>query len=116
MHPVEPRMPGLEASGMTPERARHTWVHKLGIFLFVIVCFEVGVFLLIFPWTQQWEGNSIASLLPSLLHLPRGYWTSSYFRGALSGLGVLNISISIGELLRLRRPTHGPPPADRLAA
>ena len=93
------------------ERVKHGWAHKLGIILFVIVCFEVGIFLLIFPWTEQWDGNSIASLL----HLPRDYWTSSYFRGALSGLGVLNIYISIAELLRLRRP-GSPRPPDRLAA
>jgi hypothetical protein len=92
------------------ERVKHGWAHKLGIILFVIVCFEVGVFLLIFPWTQQWDGNSLANLIPGL----RDYWSSSYFRGAWSGLGLLNIYISIGELMRLRRPSG--PPADRLAA
>jgi hypothetical protein len=93
-----------------PVHLKHGWAHKLGVIMFVIVCFEVGVFLLIFPWTQQWDGNSLATAIPGL----RDYWTSSYFRGAWSGLGLLNIYISIGELLRLRRPT--PPPADRLAA
>jgi hypothetical protein len=100
MHPV----------GEAPVHVKHSWAHKLGVILFVIVCFEVGVFLLVFPWTQQWDGNSVATILPWL----RDYWTSSYFRGACSGLGVLNIYISIGELLRLRRPGSGHPPADRL--
>jgi hypothetical protein len=105
MHPV----------GDAPVHVRHTWAHKLGVILFVIVCFEVGVFLLIFPWTQQWDANSLANLLPSLLHASRDFWVSSYFRGAWSGLGLLNIYISIGELLRLRRPGPGRPP-DRLKA
>jgi hypothetical protein len=96
--------------GEAPVHVKHTWAHKLGVILFVIVCFEVGVFLLIFPWTQQWDGNSLANMLPWL----RDYWTSSYFRGAWSGLGVLNIYISIGELLRLRRDSRRP--ADRLPA
>jgi hypothetical protein len=100
MHPV----------GEAPVPVKHSWAHKLGVILFVIVCFEVGVFLLIFPWTQQWDGNSLANLVPWL----SDYWTSSYFRGAWSGLGLLNIYISIGELARLRRPAR--PPADRLAA
>jgi hypothetical protein len=99
-----------EAPGRASERVKHGWAHKLGIILFVVVCFEVGVFLLIFPWTQQWDGNSLANLIPGL----RDFWTSSYFRGAWSGLGLLNIYISIGELLRLRRPDR--PPADRLPA
>jgi len=110
MRPVEPQLPGVEESGAAPEAVKHAWHHKLGVILFVIVCFEVGVFLLIFPWTQQWDGNSLASLL----HWSRDYWTNSYFRGALSGLGLLNICISIGELLRLRRPGPNASPADRL--
>ena len=88
-----------------PAAARHTWVHKLGIFLFIIVCFEVGAFLTVFPWTPQWDNNSMANFFPWLHVL----WTSSYFRGALSGLGLLNIYISLGEVSRLRRPR-----ADRL--
>jgi len=110
MRPVERQVRGVEDSNEAPEYVRHTWFHKLGVILFVIVCFEVGVFLLIFPWTQQWDGNSLSSLLPWL----RDYWTSSYFRGALSGLGLLNIYISIGELMRLRRPRR--PPVDRLVS
>ncbi len=103
---------GFDESGVAPEHVKHTWYHKLGVILFVIVCFEVGAFLVIFPWTQQWDGNSLASLLPGL----RDYWTNSYFRGALSGLGLLNIYISIAELQRLRRPGPGRAPADRLPA
>jgi hypothetical protein len=92
-------------SDSVPVQLRHTWVHKLGIFLFIIVCFEVGAFLAVFPWTPQWDTNSLAGLFPWLREL----WTNSYFRGALSGLGLLNIYISLGEVSRLRRPR-----ADRL--
>ena len=51
---------------------------------------------IVFPWTPQWDSNSMANLFPWL----RRSWTSSYFRGALSGLGLLNIYISLGEVLR----------------
>jgi hypothetical protein len=92
-----------------PAQIRHSWYYKLGIFLFIVVCFEVGAFLAVFPWTPQWDSNSLANLFPFL----RDLWPSSYFRGALSGLGLLNIYISLGEVSRLRsRGTH--PPADRL--
>src|SRR5277367_4554290 len=106
MHPVEPRFPGVEE----PVQLRHPWYHKLGIFLFIIVCFEVGAFLAVFPWTPQWDGNSLANAVPFL----RDFWTNSYFRGALSGLGLLNIYISLGEVSRLRRSGGSRPPADRL--
>ena len=105
MRPVGPHAPGVEEPDEAPAQVRHPWYNKLGIFLFIIVCFEVGAFLTAFPWTPQWNTNSVGNLFPWLREL----WTNSYFRGALSGLGLLNIYISLGEVARLRRPR-----ADRL--
>jgi hypothetical protein len=65
-----------------------------------MVCFEVGVFLLLFPWLQYWRNNYIAGLAPWIQRI----WESPFFRGALSGLGVINIYISLSEVVRLRRP------------
>lgn len=98
MRPVERRVDS--ESQPLPQPVKHTWYHKLGIFLFIIVCFEVGAFLMVFPWTPQWDTNSLVGYFPWL----RGIWGNSYFRGALSGLGLLNIYISLGEVSRLRRP------------
>jgi hypothetical protein len=110
MHPVEPRVAGHpDQPDAAPVPTRHTWYHKLAIFLFIIVCFEVGAFLAVFPWTPQWETNSLANLLPWL----RGVWGSSYFRGALSGLGLLNIYISLGEVSHLRGSGGSRPPSDK---
>jgi hypothetical protein len=78
-----------------------TWLHRIGILVFVVFCFEVGVFLLVFPWMHAWDANGIADQSYWLHDL----WDSAYFRGALSGLGVVNIYISLVELLRLRRPS-----------
>ena len=107
MQPLERKIVGAPDPPPPPSAARHTWYYKLGIFLFIIVCFEVGAFLTVFPWTPQWDTNSVANLFPWL----RGFWTSSYFRGALSGLGLLNIYISLGEVSRLRRPRTDKLPA-----
>jgi hypothetical protein len=101
MQPVE-RQPAVAE----PEEPPKThWYQKLAILLFIIVCFEVGVFLLVFPWMDYWSNNSIASIAPWV----RAIWDSPYFRGALSGLGLVNIYISLGEVFRLRRL-----PADKL--
>jgi hypothetical protein len=101
MQPVD-RQPFVEEPVEPPKTS---WFHKLANLLFIIVCFEVGVFLLIFPWMDYWNNNSIAGLAPWV----RTIWESAYFRGALSGLGLVNIYISLGEVFRLRRPR-----ADRL--
>jgi hypothetical protein len=99
MQPLQP-MPAIEE---LPEPLASDWRRKLGVVLFVMVCFEVGLFLLIFPWMQFWRNNSIAGLAPWMHEL----WISPYFRGALSGLGVLNLYISIAEVVRFRRPPAG---------
>ncbi len=82
-----------------PERPRLAWHRKLGVLVFVLFCFEVGIFLLVFPWLQAWDVSWFAGLSPWMHDL----WLSPFFRGALSGLGLLNIYISLGEIGRLRR-------------
>ena len=101
MQPVEPQAP-LE---IIAEPVRPGWTRKLAMLLLIAVCFEVGLFLLVFPWMRYWRTNSITALAPWI----RALWDSSFFRGALSGLGLVNLYISIAEMVRLRRP-----PADRL--
>ena len=85
------------APGQT--RPRLAWHQKLGVLVFVILCFEVGLFLLVFPWLQAWDVSWFAGMSPAVHDL----WLSPFFRGALSGLGLLNIFISFAEIGRLRR-------------
>lgn len=80
-------------------RPSYRWYHKTGAVLFAIFCFELGVFLLVFPWTDYWERNLFATWSPTAQAL----WMNSYFRGAVSGLGMVNILVSFIEVTRLRR-------------
>jgi hypothetical protein len=64
----------------------------LGICL-VIFAFELGLFLLVFPWLPNWDLNWIPLHSPFLSSL----WLNQYFRGALSGLGLLNIYVAVLE-------------------
>ncbi len=64
----------------------------LGICL-VIFAFELGLFLLVFPWLNNWEMSWIPMHSPILA----AFWMSAYFRGALSGLGLLNVYVAFGE-------------------
>jgi hypothetical protein len=93
---VELNQPDTAAA---PERPKLVWHQKLGVLVFVLFCFEVGVFLLIFPWMQAWDVSWFSAMSPRIHQI----WVSPFFRGALSGLGLLNIYISIGEIGRLRR-------------
>jgi len=82
-----------------PQPPQYKWYHKLAGLFAVIFCFELGVFLLVFPWASEWDLNYFSSLPLWASSI----WASPYFRGAISGLGVLNIYVSFIEVFRLRR-------------
>jgi hypothetical protein len=92
---VDPQQPPV----LPATEPKATWMQRFSALLFILVCFEVGVFLVVFPWLQYWPTNRLATLFPGFHEI----WTSSYFRGALSGLGVVNLYISLAEIVRLRR-------------
>lgn len=75
------------------------WYTKFKVLLFVVFAFEIGFFLLVFPWLQGWDRTSIPIILPWLAY----FWDNAFFRGAISGLGAVNIYISLLEVGRLRR-------------
>jgi len=77
----------------------YRWYHKLTALLFIVFCLEIGVVLLVFPWSEYWDNNFFTTWAPQL----RDFWDSSYVRGAVSGLGIVNVFISFTELFRLRR-------------
>ncbi len=84
---------------LTPVPPTRSTTSKLLGLLLVVVCFEVGVFLMVFPWMDSWAANWFPTLHVQLLDL----WESNYFRGALTGLGAINIYISFQEMMRLLR-------------
>ena len=86
------------------ERTGRPWYSKLLSLCFIVFCFEIGVFLAVFPWLENaWETNQAATFAPWLGDI----WGNPFFRGALSGLGLVNIYISFLEILRLIRGQTG---------
>jgi hypothetical protein len=75
------------------------WYHKAGALLLTIFCMTVGIFLIIYPWTDSWDRNYFAAFVPEL----HQYWENLYVRGAVTGLGFVNFYISLAEVIRLRR-------------
>ena len=63
---------------------------------FILFCFEIGLFLVFVPWSQLWEHNV---LLAYSLHL-RGLLLNNFVRGAVSGLGVVDLVLGFSELGR----------------
>ena len=77
----------------------HRWYHTVGALLFAAFSLEIGIFLMVFPWSSLWYRNWLSSLGPEWY----GVWVSPYFRGAVSGLGIADIYIALHEVTRLFR-------------
>lgn len=65
--------------------------------LSVLSSLLVGVVLVVAPWTPLWELNSLIQPYPSL----RGLVLSAFTRGAVTGLGLVNILLALHELREL---------------
>lgn len=58
---------------------------------------EVGLVLVVVPWSPLWDRNYFLDLWPALSTVTR----SSLVRGAVSGLGVINLWAALSELAAL---------------
>jgi hypothetical protein len=61
---------------------------------FILFCFEVGIFLILIPWSVFWDSNLlleyVSVLRPLVLH--------TFFRAGVSILGAIDIFIGATEL------------------
>ena len=83
---------------------------KLTIIFFILICFEIGILLVILPWVPNpsWNENYLLVLAADKMHWP---WLalamkSGYARGAVSGLGVLNIMLGVWEIVNFKRTSR----------
>lgn len=88
-------------------KPKMTWSRRVEKIILAFFCLQVGLFLLFFPWTSAWERNYIFEITGSL----RPFFLSPYFRGAISGLGVLNLYLVVAESVEflgsfLEEPAH----------
>ncbi len=78
-------------------RQKGRWFGRLSAILLIVFCAEVGLFLMIYPWTNKWSENLFGSFAPGWFWL----WQNAYVRGGVSGLGLLNLYICFSEIIRL---------------
>ena len=63
--------------------------------MFVALLLEAGLLLILIPWSAFWERNYFVEALPSI----GAFLTNNYVRGAVSGLGVVNLLAALAELV-----------------
>ena len=77
---------------------------KISFYFYVFYCFEVGIFLMTAPWflPNVWETNYFFHLMPQL----KPVFLNPYFRGAVSGVGFLNVYLAVSEVIQHERTKH----------
>ena len=70
---------------------------RLSRSLLVLYFLEVGLVLLVAPWTTFWERNLFVEASP----LAEAVLTMHAVRGGVSGVGLLNLAAGCFELVRL---------------
>ena len=72
--------------------------NRLLVLVFIFFCFELGFFLIVFPWSQYWYNNLFLSYMPGL----RDVVLNNFFRGAVSGLGIVDIGLGFWEAMHFK--------------
>jgi len=80
-----------------PDPRLRVWSRVQAV-VFILFCLEMGVVLALFPWSSLWDRNYFFTLAPRWSEI----FSSSYLRGAISGLGLVNVIIAVREAWRLR--------------
>ena len=80
---------------------------KLTVVFFIVICFEIGMLLVILPWLgfPPWTENYL--LIAAVDKLQYNWlgtvMKSGYLRGAVTGLGLLNIMLGIWEIVNFNK-------------
>ena len=67
--------------------------------LIIALLIELGLLLIVVPWSAYWERNYFAQLSPAVNALI----TNNYVRGAVTGLGAVNLFAALADLSALVR-------------
>ena len=75
-------------------------VEKLTVIFFIILCLLLGFSLTLSPWTTIWSENYLLAFVSekSGLQVIQTAIVSPWVRGAVTGLGVLNLIIAFWEM------------------
>jgi hypothetical protein len=80
-------------------------VERLTVIFFIILCLLLGFYLTLLPWMSfgligNWGDNHLLAFVSEKAGLPilQRAVASTWFRGAVTGLGILNLLIAFWEI------------------
>jgi hypothetical protein len=102
--PVKPASANLdEQPGPRPVEASAepdapVWLQRLFMIVYVVFCLQLGIWLVVLPWNDAWLSNNLLAHWPLARHL----WEHPFLRGAVSGIGFLDLWLGISEAVHYR--------------
>lgn len=77
---------------------------KITVIVYILISFEIGILLIIIPWKPYWDDNFFLYFITGKLHAA---WMATFLkhklvRGAVSGIGVLNILAGLYDIFKFR--------------
>ena len=88
---------------------------KLSVIFYIILCLEIGIVLALLPWIPQgtlglsdWGNNYflLYAARKTGMHALQTVVASGWMRGAVTGVGILNIGIAFWEIFHFRQTVH----------
>jgi len=87
---------------------------KLSVIFYIILCLEIGIVLALLPWVPQgtlglsdWGNNYFLVYAAGKTgHALQTVVASGWIRGAVTGVGLLNIGIAFWEIFHFQQTVH----------
>lgn len=84
-------------------------VSKLTVLFLIVLLLQLGLLLVLLPWINfgafgNWNDNHLLALVVEKTGMPfiRGIIVSGWTKGAVTGVGILNIILAFVEISRFR--------------
>ena len=79
-------------------------ISRLLKIIYILYSIEAGVFLLLLPWMSFWDTNYLTYQYPQILPVI----TNPFFKGAVLGLGIVNLMTGINEIVHIKKLSKSP--------
>jgi hypothetical protein len=103
IHPEDQKL--VSGSAYQQVSSLTIWVHRLSLAILVVFCIELGMLLAILPWTRVWTENTLLVAYPTL----GAFMRNDFARGAITGLGLLDVWIGVWEAIHYSDPGESKP-------
>ncbi|MGA2962874.1 MAG: hypothetical protein ABSD96_14445 [Candidatus Korobacteraceae bacterium] len=83
-----------------PHYGAHRWATRIFLVIEVMIWIELGMILVIVPWTRAWSDNGLILNYPHI----REFLSIDFIRGGVTGIGLLDIWAGVWRAVHYKDP------------